>query len=382
MKKILLSCMVATFSLQGLAQSSNPIYSLASIESSDEYEYETFSYNSDNLVTAIEKIYVGDLSVIDSLTYDEMNNVIRVDAYQLLDDGWKHVYYVDYTYDENNNRISRTNYNSFGGSEFYIGGVYHYFYENNVRTGWELHMGGSMLEKATLTYDEEGRLLEELVQNEWGSQLENSWRLVFNYNEDGTLAERQQDYWGVNSWNTSSTDLFYYDDLGNCIEWVSKNGNTIYDRYEYEYDLDYTVDQVVYPYHPESDVSISSLVEKNNKLTLSHWYTQNDAGELVYVCDYMYYYNFIGDLGVQDPIASYSDLMVYPNPATDWVTFSAGELTIKSLDILTTTGQLVLRKSNLNQREMSLDVSSLNAGVYFARIHTSKGVVTKKVMVK
>lgn len=312
-----------------------------------------------------------------------MNNVNKLDRYQLINDVWTHVSYIDYTYDENGNRTSRTNYNSYGGPDFYIGGVYTYLYEDGVRNGWELSMGGNLVEKATLVYNEDGKLLEELVKAGWGNgPFENSWKADYVYNEDGTLKNTLMNHWDAGSWNVVSSDWFEYDEHGNCIEWTHKNGNSVYDRYEYEYDLNYNFDQIVFLYNPEEDIATKTLVEMNNKLMLSHWYTQNDSGVLIYVCDYIYSYNLIGTLGVQNPTSVAGDMLVYPNPASDLITFSAGNMTIKGLDITNTAGQVVLKKTNLNQREMNLDVSSFNPGVYFARILTSKGVVTKKFMVK
>lgn len=272
MKKILLGCMIATFSVHGLAQSNNPLFSLASIESSDGLEFEMYSYNSDHLMVATELLTTDGILVIDSLFYDEMNNVNKLDRYQLINDVWTHVSYIDYTYDENGNRTSRTNYNSFGGPEFYIGGVYTYLYEDGVRNGWELSMGGNLVEKATLAYNEDGKLSEELVKTGWGNgPFENSWKADYVYNEDGTLKNTLMNHWDAGSWNVVSSDWFEYDEHGNCIEWTHKNGNSVYDRYEYEYDLNYNFDQIVFLYNPEEDIATKTLVEMNNKLMLSHW---------------------------------------------------------------------------------------------------------------
>lgn len=190
------------------------------------------------------------------------------------------------------------------------------------------------------------------------------------------------DFWNGSSWMTSMTDVFVYDENGNCAEWVYYNGNEVFNRFEYEYDLNYSVDQIVYPYSPEDDIATKSMVEKNNKDLFSHWYAQNDNAELIYVCDYIYNYNQIGELGTQTQASLASEILVYPNPSSAMIHISAGELTIKNQEIINTTGQIIWNKSQVNQKEFKLDISHLKSGVYFARIRTSKGIVTKKISVK
>jgi hypothetical protein len=383
MKKILLGCMMLTFSVHGLSQESEPIFSLASIEASDGLEFEKFTYNDDNLLIATEILTSDGISAIDSLVYNESNQIIQLNTYQLIDTNYVHVSYINYTYDANGNRTSRANYNSFGGSDFELGGIYQYTYENNVRTGWELIFVGNVIERAILSYNADGKLTAETVQSGWGNgPFENSWRLRYVYNDNGTLDRIYSDFWNGSSWDTSTSDVFSYDENGNCTDWIYYNGTEIFNRYEYEYDLNYTTNQIVYPYSPEDDIATKSMVEKNNKVLLSHWYTQNDNAELIYVCDYIYNYNVLEEMATNNPGAIHSEVLVYPNPASDYVTFSAGESTIKGLDITTSTGQVVWKNSNIHQKDFNLNVSGLNAGVYFARIQTSKGMVMKKFIVK
>ena len=113
MKKTLLICITAAFSVAGFAQNVDKEYSLAEVRSSDDLEYERYTYNSDLLLEATDILFEDGIEVKDSLSYDAAKNPIKLDRYQLLNGSWTHVSYIDYTYDANGNRLSRSNYNSF-----------------------------------------------------------------------------------------------------------------------------------------------------------------------------------------------------------------------------------------------------------------------------
>lgn len=382
MKKTLLACIALAFSVTGFSQNTD-LFALIEVRASDDLEYEQYTYNSDNLLKATDHLFDDGMLVTDSLYYDDANNVIRLDRHQLLNGNWVHVSYIEYTYDENGNKTSRSNYNSFGGPTFTLGGVYNYHYENNVLTDWELLMSGTdLVEIGTLTYNADGQLIAELGQDAWGGPMEDSWKIDYVYNPDGSMKTTSQSFWNGSSWNLAGSEWFFYDDHGNCIEWQHKRGNTVTNKFEYEYDLEYSLDQLVLPFNPEDETETKSLVEHNNMMLLSHWYTENDQGNLIYVCDYIYTYEMIEFMGTQNPGSIASDLMIYPNPASDLVTISGGEMTIKTMDVVDTTGRVVMKNSNVNKKETNLDVSGLSSGVYFVRMLTSKGVVTKKIVVK
>jgi len=75
-------------------------------------------------------------------------------------------------------------------------------------------------------------------------------------------------------------------------------------------------------------------------------------------------------------VNSVSEVNVYPNPSTDWCTFSA-ETTVISVELYSLSGSLV--KSESGSR---ISVSELPAGVYFAEVHMVNGMVRKRVVVR
>lgn len=322
--------------------------------------------------------------MIDSLSYDGSNNIIKLDKHQLLNGNWKHVSYIDYTYDDNGNRLSRSNYNSFGGSTFTLGGVYKYYYENNKLTNWELFMSGTdLVGTGTITYNANGQLIEELGKDVWNSgTLEDSWKIDYIYNSDGTLKTTAQSFWNGSSWDSSGSEWFYYDANKNCTKWEHKSGNTVTNKFDYNYNLDFTVDQLVLPVNPEDGTDSESLVEMNNMVTFKKWYTENDQGVLVYVCDYIYTYDLLDPMGVLNQVFNADNILIYPNPASDLITITGNKTIITNIDVLDNTGRVILKNSNLNNKETNLDVSGLKSGVYYVRLFTLKGVVTEKLIVQ
>lgn len=83
------------------------------------------------------------------------------------------------------------------------------------------------------------------------------------------------------------------------------------------------------------------------------------------------------NLGIND-FTSLSDIKIYPNPTKQYLNIDiTPEVTINSIDVYNTLGQLVLVIPDA-QKERTLDVSKLTMGTYFMRINSDNGAVTKK----
>jgi len=75
---------------------------------------------------------------------------------------------------------------------------------------------------------------------------------------------------------------------------------------------------------------------------------------------------------------------IYPNPTDGQLTIDNGQLTIENVEIFDITGKCVatvetLRATSL-QTTTTLDISHLTSGVYFVKIKTENGMITKKVV--
>ena len=72
------------------------------------------------------------------------------------------------------------------------------------------------------------------------------------------------------------------------------------------------------------------------------------------------------------------DVSIYPNPVKDILNIDYDPSNeIQSVDVYSLLGELVKKKEHdINQ----LDLSSLNSGVYFLKIETVQGMLTKKII--
>ena len=138
MKKLLLIVMVM-LSLQGFSQK----YRVTSVYSADGMEVWDYNYSDvtgTNLVSISENIFLEEppLECIDSLFYDEKGNIVKLSTWQKDEEEWVYSWYVEYTYNEQNLRATRKNYNNFG-TTMELGGIYYYNYDvNGKMTDWRL----------------------------------------------------------------------------------------------------------------------------------------------------------------------------------------------------------------------------------------------------
>ena len=76
----------------------------------------------------------------------------------------------------------------------------------------------------------------------------------------------------------------------------------------------------------------------------------------------------------------------YPNPfnPSTTINFSLAEAGVTQLSVFNSTGQkiaeLVNEKLSAGNHSVSFEAASISSGVYFYRLQTSQGVITKKMM--
>ncbi len=83
-------------------------------------------------------------------------------------------------------------------------------------------------------------------------------------------------------------------------------------------------------------------------------------------------------LGVDDKILE-ENVSVYPNPANDILNVKLSQNLEADIRVFDTLGKLVVYQPNISiSGSHSVSVSNLNSGIYFVRINTETGTVTKK----
>ena len=368
--------LLALLSCQGaMAQD----YFLDRFYSNDGVDQIQFYYNAENLLESYHSIsnMGGEIDdLIDSLYYDERGNVIRIDFYQYFNNEWIFPSYITYTYDDDNHRLTRTNYNDWG-SGFELQGIYTYNYDGDRLTGYEMTLGGMLLMRGTYTYDANGhctQCLEEYNDAWGGTGWSNSALTTYAYDEAGNCINEAYSYW-QNGWVPDSSIERAFDANGNCKQREKRSNGQVVDRIVYSYDEVCTIDHVLMPYHPEPNYTWDPFA--NRPLSFS-WETANDGGQLIYVCDYIFKY---GDFeGIPQHEAPITDMMVvYPNPTQGEMTLSLEGL--RHYEIIDMNGQTVMQ-GQANGKRHTIDVSSLASGIYLVKAYNGQSWSISKVQVQ
>lgn len=87
-----------------------------------------------------------------------------------------------------------------------------------------------------------------------------------------------------------------------------------------------------------------------------------------------------GGTGVND-IEATNFISMYPNPSKGDVNFMSTASDISSIEIINLQGQTILRKE-IRSTTAKLELNKLTAGIYYAKIVTSKGTKVEKLMIQ
>lgn len=87
-----------------------------------------------------------------------------------------------------------------------------------------------------------------------------------------------------------------------------------------------------------------------------------------------------GGTGVND-IEAMNFISMYPNPSRGDVNFTSTAADISSIEIINLQGQTILRRE-IRSTTAKLELNKLTAGIYYAKIVTSKGTKVEKLMIQ
>jgi len=339
-------------------------YRMSGFTTTDNYEFCTYAYDGRGRLVAIHDSVPGDFSLIDSMFYDGQDHMTRLAGWQWLDNSWRNVYYIDYTYDAAGNIASRTNYNNFGGN-WELGGVYDYTYNaDNQILQTILTMGGVQFQKVEYTYAD-GLLMEELwyTYSYGTSSLVPSEKVTYVY-DNGRVVYRHD---SISENGTNFTYLsryeYSYDDYGNCdeYEYYDQTGQ-VAERSQYTFDYDMPLSEVQIPWNPE--IRRPMTFDNEHAYDREAWYTVDVDHVLHYVCDYVYTYESATS-SVETPCEV--KLTASPNPANNYVNIQGLEAGAAQVRVFDAMGRLVM-DGTLAQGNGRLDVSRLNAGCYVVKV--------------
>lgn len=110
--------------------------------------------------------------------------------------------------------------------------------------------------------------------------------------------------------------------------------------------------------------------------------TDGCNGTVGWYLDEIYVYNCSVDLlSVNDFNLNANGIFVYPNPSNGIFNIkNESKQTISSIEVLDINGRIINVNSKINTT--SIDLSNINSGIYFLKIHTEATTITKKVIKK
>lgn len=277
----------------------------------------TYEYDNEGRLTRINS-WRADYESYRMFKYDADGNCVLEDGYQLVDDVWKHVYYVDYTFDEQGRMLTRMNYNSLGTDEFYLGAKMVWEYEDSgvssVKTylqRWAEPEAFDIWTDDRYTYGADGNLTRrELWMVPFMTMNPDDMfcyqSIDYTYGSNGKLAQAISiDYDEYSGEETSVTkDLYVYDADDNVAEhelYIGIGAVVPRVKHVFRYSKDIKTSDAMLPFNYD-DMAMQylfALENSENVIETEEWWQVDDdnTDELAHIGDYVYVYDETSGVG-------------------------------------------------------------------------------------
>jgi hypothetical protein len=352
---------------------------LSSYNTDDLYITCEYHYDAYHRLTSVHEIVPSEYELIDSIRYNEQNQMVRLDGYQLMGNTWVNVYYLEYTYNNQGLIASRANYNNFGG-EFELGGLYEYFYNPQGQLiSTDLTMGDMLLQMVEYEYAN-GLLTTETWSYADDPFASNSTftaneRIDYSYNE-GKLSLITYNVFDGFAWSVYGTRTYTYDENGNCTEIHAYDANeNETERSIFTFD-NRLLEETLMPWTPE--MTRPETYTNKNIYRLEEYWALDANFTLQYVCDYEYNYVDIDAVGLAD--VKESPLNITPNPTKDVIILSGLKEGVHQMEIIDMAGRVMMQGSITNNATINL--SDLQKGCYLVKVTNNNSLYSSKVIVK
>ena len=365
--------------IEKMAENGNYNYRMDGYTTDDNYINCRFHYDSQRRLVATYEEVPSEYELIDSIRYNDLGQLVRLDGYQLIDNEWKHVYYIEYTYNNRGLIVTRSNYNEMYG-EFELGGIYEYFYnEQDQITRSELLFMNSLYQVVDYVY-QDGLLLSETWSYSdpfsFSEVFEPAEKIYYTYTDNRLTTVYDSIYDVVDGWMYYGKQTYVYDQAGNTTEYHHYDANDKeIERSVYVFDQR-TAEETLIPWTPE--IVRPRTFNNVNIYTREKYWTLDTELVLQYVGDYIYTYVDIDAVGLTD--VEQLPLAIAPNPAENVITLSGFGEGVYKMDILDMSSRIVM-SANVNNT-MQINLSQLESGCYLVRISGNEGVYTSKLIVK
>jgi hypothetical protein len=74
-------------------------------------------------------------------------------------------------------------------------------------------------------------------------------------------------------------------------------------------------------------------------------------------------------------------MIIFPNPAQDWINIRMTEAGHSRLQIINLNGQVLIDKFSHDEVD-NIDISGLPGGIYFVKVTAGKDLIMRKLIVK
>lgn len=217
---------------------------------------------------------------------------------------------------------------------------------------WDRYPNAGAITPGTVPYDVFG--LTDVAQDQWLVDMPNE-HTVFGC--PGSLADGME--FGIHDIFTTTTDEGLWIDmmtgyLGEPLFNMTVAGTDSCAAIQYDQGSFRTV---------FSTISFAGIIELTDR---------------VEVMDKIIAY-LMGTTGQKELSAETSELLVYPNPATDMVKIGT-DVKMQEVSVINSQGQVVYQKE-MDSNAFTFNTQNLQTGIYFVRAQTEKGIVTSRMVV-
>lgn len=235
--------------------------------------------------------------------------------------------------------------------------------------------------KNEYAYDNEGNLITVTVYS-WSDTWNPLWKDDLTYDNNKNITEDLNSSWDddANDWVNGWKDEFNYNAEGNMdinisSGWDGSHWVNLF-KNELSYNNAYDAQDLIMPFWWETDDYITYVHMPTGYIGYE-WIDGSDVWELSLKATLNYVDHDV--TGIFNPTAS--EIQVYPNPATDYISFdlkdNASEATVELFDI---QGRLVLSQAVSGQTK--IQVNHLNKGLYMYKLLQNDNSFSGKVIVE
>ena len=348
-----------------------------------------FHYNNKGLIDSTY-LFFDDYDVYESYRkykYSENGLCTREDDYQKLDGSFRHVSYIEYSYNEKNQLVKRMNYNSFGGEKFDVGGELKWTYneDGTIATletslpSWDEPGRWDLYTREVYSYNED-KTLKSIVTHTvpFGSSqvlLYVSATVDYIYNDLKQLVRDDHRFYYEDSGDvpaSTSYNTYEYDEAGNLVVYKSFIGLQSENpqvKYVYHYDLNVSAKDVIYPFNFEDKAAVNWIAASTspNKLDYEEWWqVPNESDELFHVADYTLNYSAFDPSSIHQQQVDLNRVGFF---ISDNLLYLVNQKEGAMVNIYNACGEVVMQQIYTKN---GISLEGLDRGVYVGKIENQR----------